>query len=246
MKKRLILICLISAVLFSCTVPVAEVKDTTATVPETTTTTAPTTKAVTVLNSFWDVLKTDTMARTITSTDAIVEEIDQHNSSTTVGQWFLYVGDYPDLEHAPPVNIYMCDKVTHAVISYSDGVGGTITLKWENWPRKQLVENRDGWQKQSDQWNAELYIDVIPPAPIIPVSTAEQLYAKYTINLITNSGKLQHVEHCTITFIPSDWVGFTLDDFFQKRLQAWKDEAAYNATGDDLPWYVEDGKVYTE
>jgi hypothetical protein len=200
------------------------------------------TKPVTVLNSFWQVVKTDSLSRAIDSTEAIESDIDKHNKETKDNKWFLYVGEYPDLENAPPSDIFICDPKTNIPIEYSDGVGGKIVLKWEKWPRKKLVENIDGWRQDAARWNAVLYIDEIPPV-ITPDPVIEDLYTKYTINVITNSGNVKYVEHCTNTFRAADWPGYTLETFFNVRVQSWQYEAQNNAT-EDAPWHVETGKVY--
>ena len=236
MKRLLIVL----AVLVSCRQPTTEIIEKAVEVPETP---VDTSKPVTVLNSFWQVVRTDSLARAIDSTEAIESDIEKHNKESKDNKWFLYVGEYPDLEHAPPSDIFIVDKDTHLPIEYPDGAGGKIVLKWEKWPRKKLVENIDGWRQDAARWNAELYIDEIP-APVVTEPVIEDLYTKYTINVITASGKVQYVEHCTNTFRAADWPGYTLETFFNVRVQAWQTEAAINAFGDDIPWHVETGKVF--
>ncbi len=229
--KRIIILFAIVLLFTSCPQPVQTIDP------------APTGTIVSVLNSYWEVVKQDTLSRAIDSTEAYVAEVKEHNAQNISNQWFIYVGEYPAIEDSPPCTIYMCDKVTNLPISYPDGNGGTITLKWENWPRVKLVENRDNWQREADRWNANLYIDVIPPAPIATIPTEEDLFVKYTINVLTNSGKVQYCEHCTNTFRQADWPNDTLETFFQKRVQAWNMEIFLNP-GADMPWRVETGKIY--
>lgn len=240
MKKLLILLSIVG--LCSCTQPTSVIN----------TITQITTKdSINVLDSSWNLVPDNKLSRSIISArsagylDAVETAKDEYNASHIDDQWFLYIGDYPDLANAPPCNIYITDKVTHKIITYSDGVGGFITLKWENWPRAQMVENKAGWKIDAISQNGELYIDVIPPAPIIIIPTAEELYIMRSIYVVNSIGKIKFEEHCTISFVPADWPNHTLDTFYALRIQSYNLELN-NTTDEYTPWRVIAGQLYSE
>ena len=236
MKK--IVIILACVVLASCKQPdttiVQESPDPVAPVQDTS-------KPVYVLNTTWKIVKSESLAREIESTDALVEEVAAHNSSTINDKWYLYVGSYPDIKDSPLCDIYIVNKVTNDPIRMDNGQGGTYELVWHDYPRQQMVDNLEGWKHDAQVYNANLYIDVVPPPPAIIIPTEEQIYAKYTINVIGKSGALIHTEHCSTVDL-TDW-HCTLDEYFAKRVNAWQNDLR-NESNEDGPWHIVTGKLY--
>ena len=220
---------------------------TTTTETTTTETTKPATvtgKTVSVLNSLWKVVKQDTLSgRAIDSTAAIQAEIDAYNAKSIADQWFLVEGEVPDLDHAPAANVFIVDRVTHLPISYPDGAGGTIFVSHENWPRRLLVENYDGFVKDAVAANGELYVDVIPPPP--PKPTAEDLYTKYSIYVINNAGAVKYEFHCDV--VPDGWPGYTVPQYFSAQLARAQLICTTDGAGQvDSPWTYLSGSLYTD
>ena len=199
------------------------------------------TTQVSVMNSLWQVVKQDQLARTITSTSAIQSDIDAYNATHTDDQWFLVNGDIPGIDQAPPCKIYIVDAVTHVVLIDASG----NNFQHDAWPRRQLVENYSGWLKDAQNANGVLYIDVIPPPPIIIPPTAEQIYATNSIYVLDSLGVIKFEEHCSLSFVQVNFPAWTLKDYFQSRLKAWQWEALYNAIGPNTPWTCISGSVYT-
>ena len=193
-----------------------------------------------VLNTVWKVVKSDNLSRSVESTDAIVEEVKAHNVTTINDIWRIYVGSYPTISDSPNCDVYIVYKDTHLPVTMDNGVGGTYELVWKDYPRQLVIDNIERWKDDANRYNADLYIDVVPPAPIITKPTQEDLYAKYTINVISHSGELIKAEHCTDMDL-TDW-HCTIAEYFQKRVQAWNFDIQ-NAT-DDAPWHMVTGKLY--
>ena len=195
---------------------------------------------ISVLNSKWEIVKQEVMAsgsRAITSADAIKADIAAYNAAHISDQWFLVDGEVPALEDAPPCSIFIVDKSTHEVI-----IGEAGPFMHLGWPRKQLVDNYEGWQKDAISAAGELYIDVIPPAPT-PL-TAEQLYAKYSCYVINNVGQIKYEKHCDV--VPEGFEGQTVDQYFYTIMQWMQLITRSDAIGEpDAPWTVISGYVYT-
>jgi len=216
-------------------------KDVTLDVPE-----EKNTSGITVLDSCWNLVPQESLSRAVGDLETVEEVVAEYNASNIDDQWFIYIGDYPDLADAPPCNVYFVDRVTHNIIQYDDGVGGFIVLKWENWSRAALVANKKLWKEDADRYQADLYIDVIPPAPIVVIPTEEELYIKYTLYVINSIGQIKFEEHCTETFVQADWPGYTVATFWAARLNAYNSEASSNMSDEYLPWRVISGQLYTE
>jgi hypothetical protein len=199
------------------------------------------TKPVYVLNTKWEVVRNENMSRAIESTDLLKEEVEAHNKDTINDKWYLYVGSYPEIKDSPNCDIFIVDKVTYIPVAVDNGVGGTYELTWNDYPRQSMVAHLENWRHDAQMYNALLYIDVIPPPPVIVEPTKEDLYAKYTINVIGFSGALIHAEHCSEMDL-TDW-HCTRDEYFAKRIAAWNFDIMYNATYDD-PWHMVTGKLY--
>jgi len=225
------------AMLSSCAAPV--LIPTTEPLPVASPSPTPAPHYVSVLNSKWEVIKQEVMAasgsRDITSTAAIQAEIAAYNAAHISDQWFLVDGEVPALEDAPPCSIYIVDKVTHDVI-----IGEAGPFMHLGWPRKQLVDNYEGWQKDAISADGELYIDVIPPAPLPP--TADQLYAKYSIYVIDSTGAIMYEYHCDV--VPEGWLPFTPAQYFASWMNSVQNIVS-NPTNANVPWSVVSGRVYT-
>jgi hypothetical protein len=202
------------------------------------------TNKVSVLNSSWQIVKQDNLNSTkgIDSIDALKSEVDTYNSTHINDQWFIVQGDVPAIEESPLCNIYIVDKITHEVIHFSDGVGGQIYLRWENWPRSQFVGNKAGWQIDANAYQADMYVDVIPPAPIAIIETPEQLYAKYSLYIINNVGQIKFELHCTE--IPEGWSGVPVQEYFRQMHNAYALELSNGINAPDGPWTLIQGQVY--
>jgi len=170
--------------------------------------------------------------------------VNQYNSTHVNDQWFIVDGQVPDLADAPPCDVFIVDKVTHIPITYPDGNGGTISISHTNWPRKSLVDNYSGFEKDAIAANGDLYIDVIPPAPTPP--TADQVFAAHQVYVINNIGAIKYHFDCSV--VPSDWstTPTTIDQYFYVQLNRANLIVQTDGIGQvDSPWTVVSGQVYT-
>jgi len=201
-----------------------------------------------VMNSLWQEVTPEqistagrSLARGVVSLDANVAA---YNAAHIDDQWFIVDGDIPGIDQAPLCQVYIVDKVTHVPLTIDDGVGGTIPLSYTDWPRRQLVERYTYWVDYAVSYNAELYIDVIPPAPTPP--TAEQFYASHQVYIINNVGAIKYHYDCSV--VPIDgWPNFTPDTYYG----FWVNQGNLIIRTDgvdqpDSPWSVVNGYIYTE
>jgi len=202
------------------------------------TTTTPAPQSRTVMNSLWQPVTIPTSARAVGVVD-LDSQVAAYNASHISDQWFIVDGEIPDLENAPPCDVFIVDKVTHIPITYPDGAGGTVTVSHTNWPRKSLVDNYSGFLTDAVAADGDLYIDVIPPAPT-PL-TAEQLYAKYSIYVIDKTGAILYEFHCDV--VPDGFPGFTVTQYFSTMLT--HANLIVQTDGNGLGWSVISGQVYT-
>jgi hypothetical protein len=231
--KKIILSIIMLALLLSCTPPTQVVKNTI---------------GRTVMNSLWQVVPMETInaAGRSLSRDFYInleENVAAYNASHIDDQWFIVDGEIPGIDLAPAAQIYVVDPITHIPLTY-DNEGVATPLSYTNWPRAQLVSNYIAWTKYAQDYGGILYIDVIPPAPIIDIPTAEQIYAEHSIYVIDCLGNIISEEHCSLTFIQSDWPGWTLDTFFVARVNAWGYNVNYMNDGENRPWTEISGRLY--
>lgn len=191
-----------------------------------------------VMNSLWHEVALESTATGGRGVVDLEGNVAAYNASHIDDQWFIVDGEIPSIDDAPPCSIFIVDKATHKPVSYDDGAGGVVTLSRENWPRKSLVENYSLWVSFAATYNAELYIDVIPPAPAPP--TEEQLYAKYSFYAIDSTGAIMYEEH-----------GYPLQSGWPS-LGSWE-TAQWNRfqlivlspDNDNTPWTWIHGQLYT-
>ncbi len=202
------------AILSSCANPAAPIINIQAPVVSPLPTPAPK-HYINILNSEWKIVRQEVLvsgSRDIQDTSALQSEIDAYNASHISDQWFLVDGEPVDIADAPPCDVFIVDKVTHEPLIDESG----NKLSFEDWPRKQFVDNKAGWVRYAEACAADMYVDVIPPPPVPP--TAEQLYAKYSVYVINNVDVIKYEFHCDV--VPDGWQPMTVDQYFMRNISA--------------------------
>jgi hypothetical protein len=148
-----------------------------------------------VVNSAWQVVKTDTLkksARAIESLDAIQAEVDAYNSTHTDDQWIILEDEVPPIEEAPEATltiiftddseVYATSTVERAKLEYERGIARSEiqTLKYNS--------GRE----------TALYVDnaapIYTPPYVEPVDNRPD-YEKYAIYVIDAAGAILFEEH---------------------------------------------------
>ena len=140
---------------------------------------------VRIYNSAWDVVRSDTLQRSITSTADLEAYVEEYNASNTDDQLFLIEGEeVVPIEEAPNADAYIVDYTTHDIIA-----------EYLDWPRIDLSDRRELWRFQAMASGGVLYVDRVPPPPI-PVIDDRPAYEKYALYLIyTDTGIIKYEEH---------------------------------------------------
>lgn len=235
MKRLVPILAIVLLALAACQQP-------TTTPPAATTPTTPpaSTYGIHVYDSRWvqhapaDVIAAAKTSRAIGARDAVditalQSAVAAYNSATPDDHLTVIEGDEVPIEESPLANIWIVNRVTHDIIeSYLD------------WPRADYVARCDIFHEEASQRGGELYVDNIPPAPIIVPDTRPD-YEKYALYLVAADGSIVYEEHCADTWggVGSDWP--TVEAWYLARRQAYELEAYGNGLGE----YVVSGQLYT-
>jgi hypothetical protein len=180
-----------------------------------------------VVNSAWEIVREETLARAIESTDELQEEIDAYNSANTDDQWRLIYGDVPGIEDAPTADAFIVFADTHEISSQYIGI-----------ERKDLLDRRTTWRLQVELDSSStgrpcvLYVDNVPPAPVVVVPEPVDPYVAYAIYVLDSSGAVLWEEHPAA----GEYAG---------RLYAWRlSVEVQNAGSPDDPWTLITGRLW--
>jgi len=200
--------------------------------PDVPTATSPTGQKIYVVNSLWKTVKSDTLskslvhslARDITSTDLLQQEIDAYNAANTDDLLRLYYGEVPPVSEAPTVDVFVVNPVTHEINSQALGI-----------ERQALIDDHDAWVIEAQA--QELYIDHVPPAPPNPADVTP--YAYYAIYVVNADGSIEYEDHCG--YLPDNtfdgaWIldqnqggWHTLESYFYQTQSTWDGYVAGHA-----------------
>lgn len=202
------------------------------TTPATTTpaTTAPTVTTSTryVKNSKWQTVKTVevTTSRAAVSEDDLKKEVITYNLATTDDQQTILTTDVP-IEESPYIDVYIVNPTTHAIIE-----------SYLHWERADYVARYALFVQQANADGGVLYVDQIPPAPIIP-DDPRTPYEKYALYLISSSGSIIGEEHCAdASWQANGWS--SVDEYFEARKKGYELQARCDGQGE----YVIAGELY--
>lgn len=184
-----------------------------------------------VYDSAWAVVIEASVARSreLDSDDAIATQVDAYNTAHTDDQWrILYGEEAVPVTNAPDATVYIVDAASHEVY-FQDEV-----------PRADLEERREAWRLSVDAWSddrgqlvdAALYVDNVPPAPVIIATPAPDPYVIYALYCIDRAGAIMCEDHPTAEDYPR-----RLGDF---RLTV----ECQNTFHPDDPWELITGRLY--
>lgn len=206
-------------------------------------------RPVWVMNSNWEIVRTDTLkasvryAREINSLESLNEEIAAHNLAHPENPWTLYIDTVPSIEDAPMCEIWIVDPVTYALKNQP----GSTELYHLLAPRVDVIPRRYAWEADAAAVGGKLYVDYPPPAEIpAPVYDAAYWYAYYSIYVIGSTGIIHFEIHITEEdFVSQGYI--SRDQMFERNLTGANLIAAYDSMGQpDAPWRVISGKVYVQ
>jgi hypothetical protein len=156
-----------------------------------------------IVNSLWQPIDPSTLtgagsqdvaralARDVVDSD-LIAAIASYNNLNTDDFLRLYTDTPPAIADAPTVNVFIVNPVTYAV-----------NMEQDNIPRQELIDNAAGWK--IDAAGQILFIDHVPPAPIITPPASN--YAYYAIYDIDAQGHIQYEDHC----------GYRIDESFHQE-----------------------------
>ncbi len=186
-KGTFVIIALVLAVI-GCQPPLdtrpAETKPT----AEQPTFTAPDGKSVFVVNSTWKKLSQSDLPKNLsasfaraTTMENYIAAVEAYNASNIDDYLRIYYDGVPDIEDAPNVSVYICNPITYRV-----------NMAQVNIPRQSLVDNAHGWRQ--DAFGQLLFIDHVPPAPIVNLPLSQ--FAYWAIYGIDETGAIVYEDHC--------------------------------------------------
>jgi hypothetical protein len=145
---------------------------------------------VRVYNSAWQIVQEGYVAlssvrRSVTTIQTYADYVEAYNASNTDDQMFMVEGEaIIPIDEAPPADAYIVDPVTHDIIK-----------KYLDWPRADIQERREIWRMQASADSGVLYVDRVPPPPIVVIDD-RPAYEKYALYLIyTETGIIKYEEH---------------------------------------------------
>lgn len=140
-----------------------------------------------VYNSAWEIVQEGYVvtSRSVTTIQSYADYVAEYNLANTDDQFFLIEGEaIIPIEEAPPADAYIVDPVTHDIIR-----------QYLDWPRADLVDRREVWRTQTYADAGVLYVDRVPPPPIVVIDE-RPAYEKYALYLIyTDTGVIKYEEH---------------------------------------------------
>jgi hypothetical protein len=140
---------------------------------------------VRVYNSAWEIVQEGYVSRAVTTIQSYADYVAEYNEKTKDDQFFLIEGeDIIPIEDAIAADAYIVDSVTHDIIR-----------EYLDWPRADLAERREAWRMQAYADGGILYVDRIPPPPVVVVDERPP-YEKYALYLIyTADNSIKYEEH---------------------------------------------------
>ena len=140
-----------------------------------------------VYNSAWEIVQEGYVekSRAVTTIQSYADYVEEYNAANTDDQMFIVEGEEViPIEEAPPADAYIVDPVTHDIIK-----------EYIDWPRADLSDRREIWRFQAMADSGVLYVDRVPPPPVIIVDE-RPAYEKYALYLIyTESNIIKYEEH---------------------------------------------------
>jgi hypothetical protein len=141
---------------------------------------------VRVYNSAWEIVQEGYVAaRSVTTIQSYADYVAAYNEAHTEDQFFLIEGeDIIPIENATAADAYIVDPVTHDIIK-----------EYLDWPRADIADRREIWKMQAMADAGVLYVDRVPPPPVIVVDE-RPAYEKYALYLIyTADNSIKYEEH---------------------------------------------------
>lgn len=176
---------------------------------------------------------TERSAETLTDTIALV---DTYNDVINDDQLFLFTEDVP-VEESPFVDIYYVNEGDYADLGSYLGI-----------ERTDYIARYEHFQIEGRARGALLFVDKVPPVPIIPPETRTP-YEKYSVYLVNTYGKIMGVEHCSEVFEEMKSNPLfrypTVDDYFYTVCTGYRMELN-QTVGDGRPWRMITGELYFE
>ena len=142
---------------------------------------------VRVYNSAWEIVDEGYVAssRAVTTIQSYDDYAEAYNFAHTDDQLFVVEGEeVVPIEEAPNANAYIADSVTHDIIK-----------EYLDWPRADIAERREIWRIQAMADGGVLYVDRIPPPPVVIIDD-RPAYEKYALYLVyTADDSIKYEEH---------------------------------------------------
>lgn len=165
------------------------------------------------------------------SLDQALSIVADYNETTDDDQLVVLTDDVP-IEESPDVTIFIVNEG-----DYVEFVRYTI-------PRTEFADRRWVYEIDAATWGGLLFVDKVPPVPIIPPDPRTP-YEKYAIYIvITETGKIFIEEHCNETWdahhLEPTWGYESVDAYFDVRLRGVTQEATWSG------WTIYSGCIYTE
>jgi hypothetical protein len=140
---------------------------------------------VRVYNSAWEIVQEGYVSRSVTTIQSYADYVAEYNALHMDDQFFLIEGEaIIPIEDAPAADAYIVDPVTHDIIK-----------EYLDWPRADISYRREVWRFQASADGGILYVDRIPPPPIVVVDE-RPAYEKYALYLVyTSDNTIKYEEH---------------------------------------------------
>jgi len=142
---------------------------------------------VRLYNSAWEIVQEGTVARSkaVTTIQSYDDYATEYNLAHTDDQLFIVEGEeIVPIEEAPAADAYIVDSLTHDIIK-----------EYLDWPRVDISERRELWRVQAMADGGVLYVDRVPPPPIVIIDD-RPAYEKYALYLVyVFDGSIKYEEH---------------------------------------------------
>ena len=142
---------------------------------------------VRIYNSAWEIVQEGYVekSRAVTTIQSYADYAAEYNAANTEDQLFVIEGEeIISIESAPAANAYIVDPATHDIIK-----------QYLDWPRVDISDRREIWRFQATADGGVLYVDRIPPPPIVVIDD-RPAFEKYALYLIyTDTGIIKYEEH---------------------------------------------------
>lgn len=206
-----------------------------------------------VKNSIWEscslsYLTAKTASRAVEaeiSCEELEAIVDTINEETNDDQLVLLTEDVP-IEESPLVNVYIVNEGDYAILE-----------EWIGLERVDFAARRKDFELGAAGLGGILFVDKVPPAPIIPpdTRTREEKYALYMVNkyddiVVYNGYKYeQHIDQIWDSLTDDVKAGYKndIDKLMGARVAGF--EAEIRGVGlvpSDAPWRVVYGQIYVK